>query len=244
MKRPLAPPDAGRHNGDLAASTARLVGSGTYKRNRVVLLVPAIAPIPPRVYLSHIALVFPPNQAAHRMLCVGDEVGVAYSNSIAQIVDHPELSKWEWIATLETDNCPPSDGLVKLITRMHQNPQFSAISGLYYCKGDGGWSAPHIWGDPRDPVCNYRPQPPVPGQLVECCGLSQGFCLYRMSLFRDPNISRPWFETKAGREGVGTQDLAFWAKARRCGHRCAVDCDVLVGHYDYTGQYGQPDMMW
>jgi predicted lipoprotein with Yx(FWY)xxD motif len=30
------------------------------------------------------------------------------------------------------------------------------------------------------------------------------------------------------------QDLYFWNDARKYGHRCAIDCSVLVGHYDST----------
>ena len=47
-------------------------------------------------------------------------------------------------------------------------------------------------------------------------------------------LRRPWFKTLNGSEGggVGTQDLYFWVDARKYGYRCAVDCNVLVGHYD------------
>lgn len=234
---------AGRHNGDLAASTARVLKGGTWKRQRVVMVIPAADAIPARVYLSHISLIFPPNQAAHRMLALGMEVGDAYSQAVAQILAHPELSTWEYLLTVEHDNCPPCDGLVKLIGHMENNPHLSALSGLYWTKGEGG--VPQIWGRPDlDPVVNYRPSPPVPGQIVDAYGLGMGFCLHRMSLFKDERIRRPWFRTLAGREGVGTQDLAFWAEARKAGHRCAVACDVLVGHYDHKGQFGPPDTMW
>lgn len=222
--------DAGRHNADLAASTSRIIRGGTYKRQRVIMLVPAIAPIPPRVYLSHISLIFPPNQAAHRMLCYGDEVGIAYSNAIEQILLHPDLSQWEYICTLESDNMPPPDGLVKLIAQMEAHPELSVISGLYWTKFEGG--VPQIWGDVRDPVLNFRPQPPVAGQLVECAGTGMGFGLWRLSMFRDKRLRRPWFKTVAGREGIGTQDLHFFSDCRKYGYRAAVDCSVLVGHLD------------
>jgi hypothetical protein len=106
------------------------------------------------------------------------------------------------------------------------------LGGLYWTKGEGG--VPQIWGDPRDPVLNFRPQVPVPGELVECCGTGMGFNLWRMSMFKDDRLRRPWFRTLTGIEGtgVGTQDLYFWGDARKCGYRCAVDCGVLVGHLD------------
>lgn len=164
------------------------------------------------------------------MLALGQEVGEAYSNAIEQVLAHPELSKWEYILTVEHDNIPPSDGLIKLLKRMEDNPHLDCIGGLYWTKGEGG--VPQIWGDIKDPVQNYRPQPPQQGQLVECWGTGMGFNLWRLKMFKDPKLRKPWFKTVAGAEGVGTQDLYFWSDARKNGYRCAVDCDVLTGHYD------------
>lgn len=207
------------------------------------MLIPAGQTIPSRVYLSHCSLVFPPNQAAHRMLAMGMEVGEAFSNAIAEILAHPELSQWEYLLTIEHDNCPPADGLIRLIKRMDENPEFSCIGGLYWTKGEGG--VPQIWGDINDPVQNFRPQPPDPeGGLVECWGTGMGFNLWRLSMFKDERLRRPWFKTTAGADGVGTQDLYFWSDARKHGYRCAIDCSVKVGHYDMTGQYGPADTMW
>ena len=220
----------GRHNADLARSTTRIQRGATWKKQRVVMMVPAANMIPARVYLSHCSLIFPPNQAAHRMLCLGDEVGVAYSNAIEQVLAHPDLGQWEYLLTVEHDNVPPPDGLLKLIARLEANPHLACVGGLYWTKGESG--QPQIWGDPTDPVVNFRPQPPVAGELVECCGTGMGFNLFRLGLFKDDRLRRPWFKTLAGRDGVGTQDLYFWTDARKHGHRCAVDCSVLVGHYD------------
>jgi hypothetical protein len=66
-----------------------------------------------------------------------------------------------------------------------------------------------------------------------------GFNLWRMSMFRDERLRKPWFATQAGTQGVGTQDLYFWGDARKHGFRCAVDCGVKVGHYDAA-----TDTMW
>jgi len=166
------------------------------------------------------------------MLALGLEVGDAYTSAISEIVNHPELSKWEYILTLEHDNIPPPDGVLKLIKRMEEHPEFACIGGLYWTKGEGG--VPQIWGDPKDPVLNFRPQPPVPGELVECNGTGMGFNLWRMSLFKDPKLRQPWFKTQSGTDGVGTQDLYFWGDAKKHGYRCAVDCGVLVGHHDHS----------
>jgi len=235
--------NAGIHNDDLQKSTTRIIEGGSWKKQRVVMLIPAAATIPAKVYLSHCSLIFPPNQSAHRMLAMGMEVGEAFSSSIEQILATPVLNEWEYLLTIEHDNCPPVDGLVKLIKRMDEHPEFACLGGLYWTKGLEG--VPQIWGDIRDPMVNYRPAPPDPnGGLVECYGTGMGFNLWRMSMFKDARLRKPWFKTIAGVEGVGTQDLYFWNDARKYGYRCAIDCSVKVGHYDFEGKFGPADMMY
>jgi hypothetical protein len=232
--------DFGAHNA--ALSRGEHTHGNTWKKARVIKIVPSQMMIAAKVALSHENLIFPPNQGVYKMLVTGCEVGDAYSRAIEGILGHPDLSQWEYILTVESDNIPPPDGVLKLIRRMEQSPQFACIGGLYWCKGPGG--APHIWGDITDPIVNYRPVFPRAGELVECYGTSMGFNLWRMEMFKDQRIERPLFQTLASINGVGTQDLAFWGKARKFGYRCAVDCDVLVGHHDAEGKFGMPDMTW
>jgi hypothetical protein len=222
--------DGGKHNKDLKSSAARIMEGQTWKKQRVIMLIPAAKMMSTKVALSHRALIFPPNQGMHVMGVIGEEVGVAFSNAIEEILTHPDLSKWEYILTIEHDNVPPNDGLLKLIKRMEEHPEYACIGGLYWTKGDTG--VPQIWGDKKDPIMNFRPQPPVPGELVECWGTGMGFNLWRVSMFKDEKLRKPFFKTQAGKEGVGTQDLYFWGDAQKYGYRCAIDCDVLVGHYD------------
>jgi len=233
----------GRHNENIAKSTARIIEGGSWKKQRVVMLIPAGEMIPTKIYLNHCSLIFPPNQPAYRLATEDLEVGEAFSTSIQSILDHPEFSKWEFLLTIEHDNLAPSDGIVKLIKRMEEHKEFSAISGLYWTKGEGG--VPQIWGDVKDPIPNYRPQPPDPtGGLVECYGIGMGFALWRLSMFKDEKLRRPWFKTVADNTGVGTQDLYFSSDARKYGYRFAVDCSVLVGHYDHVGMFGPKGMIW
>jgi hypothetical protein len=221
--------NGGVHNADLTAAAGRILQGGTWKHQRVVVVLPAGPMIPTKTFFALRNLIFPPNQAHTWWGALGMEVGDAYSTAIDQIVASP-LSEWEYVLTVEHDNIPPADGVLKLIARMEAHPEFACIGGLYWTKGEGG--VPQIWGDPRDPAPNFRPQPPVPGQLVECVGTGMGFNLWRMAMFKDKRLRRPLFKTVAGKEGIGTQDLYFWSDARKHGYRCAVDCDVLVGHYD------------
>lgn len=227
----------GAHNAAIKASGSRVLKSGSWKRQRIIKILPADAMLPARVALAHECLAYPPNNVVYRMLCQGMEVGDAYSSAIEQILANPELSSWEYLLTIEHDNAPPGDGVLRLLERMEANPEFAAISGLYWTKGPDG--VPQIWGDPKDPVLNFRPQPPDPdGGLKECCGIGMGFALFRLKMFKNPDLRRPWFVTQRA-QGVSTQDLYFWADARKYGYRCAVDCSVKVGHYDVAN-----DVMW
>jgi hypothetical protein len=242
MKPQIVSYDLGAHNQD-GVSAGRIMKGGGWKKQRIIVMIPAGDQIPAKVALSHWNVMFPPNQPVFRMLCLGMEVGEAYTSAIENVLGHPDLSQWEYILTIEHDNIPPPDGVLKLLQAMEEHPELSVIGGLYWCKGPGG--APHIWGDPKDPVLNFRPQAPIDGGVQECCGTSMGFNLWRLSMFKDERLRRPWFRTVASaEEGMGTQDLHFWTDARKYGYRCGVDTRIKVGHYDFSGAYGAPDFTW
>lgn len=239
MKPELVMQDPGAHARNLAATRSRLVHGGSWKRQRIVVIMPAADRIAAKIVLSWLNLAFPPNNGVARILALGQEVGEAYSSAIEGILGHPELSGWEYILTVEHDNYPPPDGVLRLVAQMEAHPELDAIGGLYFTKGPGGVA--QIWGDVRDPVLNFRPQPPdAQGGLVECYGTGMGFTLFRLSMFKDKKLRRPWFATKDG----FSQDLFFWHNARAFGHRSAIDCAVKVGHYDLDGSFGPADMMW
>jgi len=228
----------GEHNATLSASTLRVLQGGSWKKQETIILLPAAKTVPTKAALSWMNLMTPPNQRAPKIPqtaiigAIGMEVGEAYSKSIEAILGHPDLSTYRFLLTIEHDNIPPQDGLIKLLAKIEAHPELACISGLYWTKGPGG--VPQIWGDARDPFPNYRPQPPDPnGGLVECQGTGMGFALWRLEMFKDQRLRRPWFKTicDAG-AGVGTQDLYGWSDFRKNGYRCAVDCSVLVGHYD------------
>ncbi len=227
----------GRNNGAPKQTQSRLSKSAAWKKQRIVVILPTDSMISAKVALSHWNLTFPPNNPVVRMLAVGMEVGEAYSNGVEQILSHPELSTWEYMLTIEHDNMPPADGVIKLIERMEANPRLSCVGGLYFTKGYGG--QPQIWGDPKDPVLNFRPQMPDPGGgLIECNGTGMGFNLWRIKMFKDKRLRKPWFVTQK-KDGVATQDLYFWNDARKHGFRCAIDCSVKVGHYEQSA-----DIVW
>ena len=234
MKPELITQDfGGLNNADLGKSGARIIRGGSWKRQNICVILPADEMIPAKVALSLWNLIMPPNNGCVRILALGQEVGDAYSNAIGQIIAHPQLKDFQFILTIEHDNLPPQDGVLKLLETMEEHKELAAVSGLYFCKGEMGCA--QVWGDPNDPVLNFRPQIPKPETVQECCGIGMGFALWRMGTFKDERIEKPWFKTEKGVNGVSTQDLAFWSKARKYGHRCAVDTRVRVGHIDSAG---------
>ena len=235
----------GKNNEDLKQTNARLLKGASWKKQRIIVILPAADMVPAKCMLSWWNLAFPPNNGIVKILAQGMEVGDAYSTAIENILANEELKKWEYILTLEHDNAPPSNGVVKLVEEMEAHPELACIGGLYFTKGEGGCA--QIWGDITDPVLNYRPQPPdLNGGIKECYGTGMGFNLWRLKMFKDDRLKKPWFKTLNGidNKGVGTQDLTFWSDARKYGYRCAIDCSVKVGHYDFSGAFGPADTMW
>lgn len=223
--------DGGAHNRDVPQTSVRLLKEGAYKDLSTVIVIPAFGQIPTKAVAAWWNLITPPNQKIAKLFAVGMEVGEAYSQTVQSILDNPELSKWKYILTMEHDNVPPPDGLIRLLETAEAHPEYAAVGGLYFTKGCGGVA--QIWGDPNDMPLNFRPLPPVVDQLVECNGTGMGFTLFRMSLFKDQKLRRPWFKTGTGvNEGVFTQDLYAWTDFKKHGYRCAIDCRVKVGHYD------------
>lgn len=243
MKPEIVVPDYGKHNEDLEKTAVRLKEGSSWKKLDTIMLFPSGPQIPAKVVHSWMNLYSAPNNGFVRMPTVGAinlEVGEAFSQSIEWIIGNHQFNSFKYLLTIEHDSIVPPDGLIKLLQRMEspEGKDFDCIGGLYFTKGPEGVA--QIWGDPRDPINNFRPQVPRPGQLVECCGTGMGFNLFRLEMFRDGDLRRPWFKTQT-EGGVSTQDLYAWSDFRKNGYRCAIDCSVLVGHYDLEGKFGPPD---
>ncbi len=231
--------DMGYHNNNLEETSARLLKGNSWKKQRIIVIIPAGDTIPAKVALSHWNLAFPPNNGVVRILAQGMEVGEAYSNAIENILADPNLSQWEYILTLEHDNVCQPDTVIKLLESMENNPDLSCISALYFLKGMGGVA--QIWGSLGEPY-NFMPQIPDPnGGIVRCRGTGMGCALWKLSMFKDPKLRKPWFKTLPN----CTQDLYFWGDANKWGYRCGVDCSIKCGHYDLDGSIGGiPDFTW
>lgn len=226
---------SGAHNADLDASTRRLYRAKSYRDLSTVIVVPCLrAGIPARAVERWMGLMTPMNQRCIRIFMEGMEVGEAYSKAISLILAHPELSAWRYVLTMEHDNLPPADGLLRLYEHIDD---YAAVGGLYWTKGPEG--QPMIYGDPADGILNFRPQVPRVGEVQECNGLGMGFTLFNMDVFRQ--VDPPWFRTvqEVGPDGAKayTQDLWFFQQVREKGLRVACDTRVRVGHLDpQTGE--------
>jgi hypothetical protein len=235
MKSLLTVEDGGRHNADLAAAIQRINSSKAYKDVSTICIIPTKdGMIPSRVCTAIWNLQSPMNQKFLRLTLDGKEVGEAYNEAVRSILAHPELGKWKYLLTMEWDNVPPVDGLLKLYESIEK---YDAVGGLYWTKGEGGM--PMIYGNPKEFPKNFLPQLPIPNEVQECNGLGMGFTLFRLNMFR--KVPEPWFKTMQevvdGGMKVMTQDLYFFEKAGKEGHRFACDNRVTVGHLDVaTGE--------
>jgi hypothetical protein len=233
--------DGGSHNADLNKTISRLSKEKGYKDLSCIWITPAFGTIPTKIVANWLNVYSPPNAKFHRLFAIGMEVGEAFTSCIESILAHPELSKFKYIFTAEHDNAGPPDSIVRLLRQMDDHPEYACIGGLYHLKGPGGCA--QLWGDPKDPVLNFRPQVPIPNTLQETCGTGMGWNMWRLDMFKDPKLRRPWFKTQT-ENGVSTQDLYFWSDARKHGYRCAIDTSLAVGHFDYEGKFGEKEFMW
>jgi hypothetical protein len=229
----------GRHNQNLGTSRDRLIRGHTYRDLSTICIVPTRGAIPAKVVQSWMGLMAPMNQKFARLFAVGMEIGEAYSTTIDSIINDPDLSNWKFILTLEDDNMPPPDGLTRLFEGIDQ---FDIIGGLYWTKGEAG--QPMIFGDPRTPPINFIPQLPLEDQLQPCVGLGMGFTLFKMAIFKDARVPRPFFKTiqdYSPEHGIRwtTQDMHFFVNIYNLGYKVAVDTRIKIGHYDQ-----EKDIIW
>lgn len=225
-----------------------LIKGSTYKDNSTIVICPTRGMIHHRVVSAFMGMLAPMNQkkvgplfaVAPVQFATEHEVGKAYDAMIGFILQHPELSKFKYILTLEDDNLPPPDALIRLLESIEET-RVDAISGIYWTKGE--YNMPQAYGDPdeyrRTGVLDFRPRDVrealSKGHIMEVNGCAMGCALWRMDLFKQ--IPAPWFVTVSDvipEKGpmAFTQDLYFWVNAKKAGKRVAIDFRVKVGHLD------------
>lgn len=200
-----------------------------YRDLSTVMVMPTRGRVPARVVECLLALMPPMNQPFTRIFVSGMEVGAAYDEAIATILNHPQLKDFKYVLTVEEDNLPPPDGLLKLHEAIGD---YAAVGGLYFTKGEGG--QPMAYGQPGQ-MPEYAPWLPPDNTVTRVNGIGMGFSLIKLDVFRD--MERPYFETLQRYDpysgaAAATQDLHFCGRIREAGHKVAVDSNVKVGHLD------------
>lgn len=235
--------------------TAKLGGLGfdrvvhipgsTYRDQSTFIIMPSREEfIHYRVSSGLYSMIAPMNQKRGVAIVTGHEVGVAYNTAVENILKDPELSKWQYIMTIETDNLVPADAHKRLLETIEAG-KWDAVGGLYFTKGD--INMPMAYGDPArfesTGELEFTPRnvadAVAAGQVMPVNGVAMGCTLWRTELFKA--IPAPWFVTVDdivdGKPQGFTQDLYFCKRARMAGRRFAVDCRVKVGHLDLkTGE--------
>lgn len=230
----------GINNADLQATVERLNKGKTYQDLSTVIICPTRGMIADRVVQAWSSMIRPMNQKVMGPIFIrGYEVAEAYNIGVNMVLSNPELSKWKYILTIEEDNMPPPDGLLKLYESMEK---FDVVGGLYWTKGEGG--QPMIYGDASVQPINFIPQKPLADTVQPAHGLGMGFNLFKIEMFKDERLPRPWFKTlQEFSPGAGTkvytQDLYFYEQAGKLGYKFACDTRVKVGHYDAAS-----DVVW
>ena len=226
--------DMGWHNQRFDETRERLLKGGSYKDLSTVWVVPTRdGKLDAKVVSALVALQRPMNQP-----CVGPiflsnmEIGDAYNQAIEMILADANLSKFKYLLTVESDNLPPSDGLIRLYEGIQK---YDGVGGLYYTNGEGG--QPMIYGDPKVLPRNFIPQVPLPDTLQHCNGLGCGFNLFRLEMFK--KMPKPWFRTVQEKGACFSQDLWFYNNAAGHGFKFACDTRIKVGHYDAAN-----NMVW
>jgi hypothetical protein len=231
LSNPYSQADSeGVHNKNLEGSIDRLLKGNTYKDLSTVWLTPTRGTLTAKVVANWMGVMKPMNQPFIGPVFVEkDEVGFAYQKLFDMVLEHPDLKKWKYILTVEEDNLPPQDGILKLYESI---ADYDCVAGLYWTKGEAG--QPMIYGDPTVVPRNFTPQLPRPETVQHCNGLGMGFNLWKVSSFdKLKNMPKPWFKTVQDTvKGSFTQDLWFFNEAAKYGFKVACDTRVKVGHLD------------
>ena len=206
--------DLGFHNSDLEASKERLEKGKQYRDLSTICVVPTRGMIPARVVENWMGMMTPMNNAFMRIFVSGMEVGDAYNAAVEMILAHEQLKNFKYLLTLEEDNLPPPDGLLKLYESIDE---YAAVGGLYWTKGEGG--QPMIYGDPKG-LLTFQPQQVQVDTVQECNGLGHGLHAVRHGPLQGQEDSEAVVQDGAGVE--------IRPRAQRRGRRTSTSSRTLA----------------
>ncbi len=185
----------------------------------------------------------PMNVPIMEMIVSGHEVGIAYNETINQLLTNESLKNVKYVLFLEDDIIVPfmPNSFGPLIQLYKHMEKYDVASGLYWTKGEP--SLPLIYGNgdfetatPFEVNTHWEP-----GDVVEVNGCGMGFALMKRSIFEDRRLERPFFKTvnELGSNGsmLMTQDLYFYQKIKKLGYKICVDTSIKCGHLDFNTEH-------
>jgi hypothetical protein len=225
--RILTESNIGFHNINLEQSIERVEKSKMYRDLSTIIICPTRGMFPTRVVQAWMKLIRPMNQmVAGPIFAESMQVDEAYNSLFTYILSNDYLKTFKYVLTIEEDNLPPADGLIKLYENIDN---YDVIGGLYWSKTDNGF--PMMFGDPEQGLYHSAPQVPKVDEIVRVNALGMGFNLFKLDMFKE--LEGPWFKTVEEENGLMTQDFYFYRKAAEQGFKFACDCRVSVGHYSH-----------
>ena len=222
----------GRHNTDLNFSIKRLTTARSALELSVICIVPTSGLVPAKVVERWMMQMSQMNQKFIRFPVITSNKNHAYNTNIEQIIATPKMNEFKYILTMEEDFLPPVDGLIKLFEDIEE---YDAVSGLMFTKGEE--SKAMIYGHPNQIPSTYTPVPPmVDNGLQPCLGLPTGFTIFKLDIFKDTRIPKPWFRTVSpfdvGKPKNQHDDQYFFENIHKLGYKVAVDTRIKVAHCD------------
>lgn len=220
----------GRHNTDLQSSINRLLRANSYRDLSTVCILPTSGTVHARVVQNWMTHLTQMNQKFVRLPIITKNKYDAFNNAIQGILTTPGLKDFKYILTMEEDVMPPYDGLIKLYENIEK---YDVVGGLVWDKGPEG--KPKIYGIPHMIPQTFLSVAPYPDTIQSCLGLSTEFTLFKLSIFEDQRIQKPWFLANHEERS----EVYFFENIHKVGYTVACDTRVKVGHYD-----AKNDIVW
>jgi hypothetical protein len=172
------------------------------------------------------------NQKFLPLMVKGNDKNAIYNSTISEILSNPILSSSKYILTIEENVVPPVDGLLKLYENVDK---FDVVGGLIWQPGIEKVHA-MVYGHPYGVPADFLPIQVETDRLIPCRGLSTGFTLFKMDIFKNRKFPSPWFRPKSFsdvRRGKNIiPDMYFFEIIAGLGYKVVCDTRVKAGNYD------------
>lgn len=178
---------------------------------------------------------------------VGKPIAEARNELMQAAIDN----NCDFIFFLGDDVLPPGDTIIRLLSRMWNDPELAMVTGVYWTKS---WpTQPYIWrGVQRGPYMDWKH-----GEFFELDYAGCDCLLIRLSPEMKA-LGPDWFSTDwkwnadDGPSLLATEDFYFYTKARKAGLKIWCDTEVQCIHEDRRSgqhfglttdmpQYGAPE---